>query len=129
MSRLFCLSNHDCDVVEIQTNMPYIAFVIKEIVRANIAKLIDELDGGVPTRAARRCGIQQRTLDRYYKGETQPTIEFVATVAKGYGFEAWQLLVIGFDPANPPMLNKQSKAERELYEKLKAAFTVAKNGQ
>ena len=61
--------------------------VITDTVVANIKRLIDEQDEGIPTRAARRCNMNQRTLDRFYKGERQPTLELVEQVARGYGYK------------------------------------------
>jgi transcriptional regulator with XRE-family HTH domain len=96
--------------------------VISETVLANIRKLIDQLDEGVPTRAARRLKINQKTLDRYYKSERIPTLDFVEQLAKGYGFQAWQLLIPDFDPSNPPLLSAITKEEKELYARLKSTF-------
>ena len=96
--------------------------VITDTVVANIKRLIDEQDEGIPTRAARRCNMNQRTLDRFYKGERQPTLELVEQVARGYGLQAWQLLVPNLDASNPPVISAQTVEERELYARLKSAF-------
>jgi transcriptional regulator with XRE-family HTH domain len=68
---------------------------------------------------AKASGVAQATIGRILREETGASIETVADLAKAYDLEAWQLMVAGMDPTNPPVLQPVSKSERALYERLK----------
>lgn len=70
---------------------------------------------------ARRSGVAQATIGRIKRQEVASSIETVSEIAAAYGLEGWQLLVAGMDPTNPPVLLPVSKAERALYDRLRAA--------
>jgi transcriptional regulator with XRE-family HTH domain len=70
---------------------------------------------------ARKSGVAQATIGRIIRQETAATIETLEDLAKAYGLQAWQLMVAGMDPNNPPVLQAVSKEERALYERLKSA--------
>lgn len=96
--------------------------VIGKIVTDNVKKVIDSLDGGAPTRAARRLKMNQRTLDRYYKGEQIPSVEAIERIASGSGLEPWHMMIPDLDIASPPIVSQQTKEERELYARLKSTI-------
>lgn len=60
--------------------------------RENLTKLADD------------CGIGPGTASRIKERQTEVRLETIEAIAKKFGFEAWQLLVPGFDPKNPPQL-------------------------
>lgn len=74
---------------------------------------------------AKKSGVAQATIGRILRQETSATIETVADLAHAFGLESWQLMVAGMDPDNPPVLVPISKAERALYDGLKAAMKEA----
>lgn len=99
----------------------------RAVLRQNITALL-KVKGGPnnPTALAKKAGIGQASVDRILSKEgVDARIETIAKIAKVYGLEAWQLLVAGMDPNNPPVLQPLSPAERALYESLKAAMTEA----
>lgn len=73
--------------------------------------------GGIP-------GVAQSMVGRILnKDENENVrIDTLAKIAKAYGLEPWMMLVPGMDPKNPPALQPVSKIEKELHERLQAAF-------
>jgi hypothetical protein len=81
------------------------------------------------TGIKKRSGPAQATVGRILNkaGGENSRIETVERIAKAYGLEAWQLLVPGMNPSNPPVLLAASKEEKALYERLRAtAEEIAK---
>jgi len=74
---------------------------------------------------AKKSGVGQATIGRILREETAASIDTVEEIAAAYGLQAWQLMVAGMDPTNPPVLVPISKAERALYDSLKAAMKEA----
>lgn len=71
-------------------------------------------------RLGKKAGVGQATIGRILSDEGEDSgIETVAKLAKAFGLEAWQILVAGMDPSNPPVLQPVSKEEQELYRRLK----------
>lgn len=71
---------------------------------------------------AKKSRVAQSTIGRILSDEgVDAGIETVDKIAKAYGLQAWQMMVAGMDPGNPPVLQPLSKAERELYDNLKKA--------
>ena len=66
---------------------------------------------------ARASGANQRTVGRILAREQSPTVEMLETIARAFGLHAWQLLIPGLDPANPPVV-VMSEAERQFYRRL-----------
>ena len=98
----------------------------RAILARNLKALMDSKSGPTSEMAlARKSGVAQATIGRIKRQETAASIETVDQLAKAYGLQAWHLLVAGMDPANPPVLVPISKAERALYESLKAAMKEA----
>lgn len=92
------------------------------VLRTNVLALMRSPHGpGSQGELQRKSGVAQATLGRILspRGENSK-IETIEAIAKVYGLEAWQLMVAGFNPANPPVLQPVSQQERELYERLKA---------
>ena len=68
----------------------------------------------------RQSGVAQATIGRILSNSGENArIETVWKLAKAYGLEGWQLMIIGFDPKDPPVLQPITKEERALYERLK----------
>lgn len=70
---------------------------------------------------ATHCGIGIATVQRIKAQETSVGIAVLDKIAAAFDLAAWQLLVPGFDPGNPPALQPVSAKERELYEKIMSA--------
>lgn len=69
----------------------------------------------------KRAKVGQATIGRILKRDGFAKIDTVGKLAQVYGLEAWQLMVPGMDPSNPPVLLPVSKAEKALYARLKDA--------
>lgn len=72
---------------------------------------------------ARASGANQRTVGRILAREQSPTVEMLETIARAFGLHAWQLLIPGLDPANPPVV-VMSEAERQFYRRLEELRAV-----
>ena len=70
------------------------------------------------TRLAKECKIGPGTAARIKEQSTSVGIDILEAIAEHFHLAAWQLLVPGFDPDNPPALKPMSKAERVFYEKV-----------
>lgn len=99
-------------------------FSPRQILRINVQALLDSGIGPKSQSALhKKCGVAQATIGRILRPEGEnPKVENVAAIAKAYGLEAWQLLIAGMDPKNPPVLSPVTKAERELWDKLRAVY-------
>lgn len=67
---------------------------------------------------ARHSKVDQRTVNRIFRGEHQPGLDKISKIAKVFGLEPWQLLVPSLEPSNPPLLVTQSESMRKLYANL-----------
>lgn len=76
-----------------------------------IKAIIDTKAGGNQSEASRLTKIDAKTLNRIYRGLFKPNLETLETFADAYGYEAWQLLVPGFDPNKPPKLKGEADIE------------------
>lgn len=56
------------------------------------------------SRLAADCKFGLGTSSRIKDRKTEVRLETIDAIAEKFGFEAWQLLVDGFDPADPPRL-------------------------
>lgn len=103
----------------------------RAVLRQNISALLKSKTGPTnPTALGKKAGVGQATIERILSDEgVDARIETVEKIAKVYGLEAWQLLVAGMVPDNPPVLVPISKAERALYDSLKAAMREAAGKQ
>jgi len=92
----------------------------KTVLRQNLKALMDK-NAESQTALGRRAKVGQATVGRILSSKGEDSgVETVAKLAKAYGLEAWQLLVAGMDPSNPPVLQPVSKEERALYDRLRA---------
>jgi hypothetical protein len=107
------------------------SFTTRAVLRQNINGLLRSKTGpSNPTALGKKAGVGQATIDRILSPEgVDARIETLEKIAGVYGLEAWQLLVAGMDPTNPPVLQPVSKAERALYDSLKAAMQEARTRQ
>ena len=89
-----------------------------------IKSIIDTKANGNQSEAARLTRIDPKTLNRIYRGLFSPNLDTLETFAAAYGYEAWQLLVPGFDPAKPPKLKGEGDIDAAI-EAVKKALTSA----
>lgn len=75
------------------------------------------------TQFAARCKLHQRTYNRIVNKETIPKIDILELIAEANDLELWQLFIKDLDVTNPPILERDSKKQKEFYEKIK---TLAK---
>jgi transcriptional regulator with XRE-family HTH domain len=100
----------------------------RAVLRQNVKALLAATRGpSNPTALGKAAKIGQATVNRILSDEEDedPRLSTISKIAKVYDLQAWQLLVAGMDPSNPPVLIPVSKAERALYESLKAAMKEA----
>lgn len=86
---------------------------------------------GSQSALKKRSGVAQATIGRILGEEGENArIETVERLARAFGLEMWQLLVPGMEPGNPPVLQPVTKAERQLYDRLRmVAQDIAKYGR
>lgn len=104
-------------------------FTVRNVLRQNLKACIAHNSGpSSQTSLRKKSMVAQATVGRVLSDLGENTrIETVAKLAKAYGLEAWQLLVPGMDPSNPPVLRSASKTEQEMYDRLlRAAEEIAK---
>lgn len=90
------------------------------VLSQNLKALLTSKHGpSTQSELKRQSGLAQSTIGRALSGETAATVDTVEQIAKAYGLEAWQLLVAGMDPSNPPVLQAVSAQEKALYERLR----------
>lgn len=94
-------------------------------VAVNLRRIID-VAGESPNAWSRRHGLTQGSVSRILRGAQSPTEDMIAALAAAAGLHAWQLLVPGLDPRNPPVLREIGNGERELYERLEADLRAIK---
>lgn len=112
-------------------------FAPRAVLRRNLKALMDKAKrDGQPDlarqlRLGKKAGVGQATIGRILSQEGEDSgVETVAKLAKAFGLEAWQMMVPGMDPANPPVLQPVSKEEQALYQRLRdAAMDYAKRNQ
>jgi transcriptional regulator with XRE-family HTH domain len=105
-------------------------FTPRAVLRQNLKALMARKDGpATQGQLRRKSGVAQATIGRILSPEgVDAGIDTVAKIAKAYGLEAWQLMVAGMDPSNPPVLRAATKEEQELYDRLRdAAEALAKS--
>ena len=101
-------------------------FTPRAVLRRNLKALMDKAknDGlkelSSQIQLGKKAGVAQATIGRILSSEGEDSgIETIAKLAAAFGLEAWQLMVAGMDPTNPPVLQPVSRAERALYDRLK----------
>ena len=73
------------------------------------------------SRLASECGFAQSTASRLKHQKVAPGLDKIDLIARRFGLAAWQLLVPGMDPKNPPALQPVNERERRLYERIMLA--------
>lgn len=91
---------------------------IKAVFARNVQSVLTATDLSV-NGAAKRWKVAQKTLESVVKGSRCPSLETAQSIAKGAGYELWQMLASDFDPTNPPIMQPMSPAEVEFYRRLK----------
>ncbi|MFU1939400.1 helix-turn-helix domain-containing protein [Bordetella hinzii] len=77
---------------------------VKEILAQSVARLLETRPDISRLNLSKLMGVADGTLGRIKYGTGNPNVETVEQIARYFKFEAWQLLVAGFDPASPPRL-------------------------
>jgi hypothetical protein len=95
---------------------------VRQVLWANVQALMEHHWRRVSlAELSRKAHIGLGSVSRIKEQETSVGVDIVAKVADVFHLEAWQLLVPGLDPKNPPTLMPVGEAERRLYERLAAA--------
>jgi hypothetical protein len=89
----------------------------REILSANVSALI-ERSGLSMSAWAREHGLKPKRVHRALTQEHSTTLDVVESIAAAAGLQAWQLLMPGLDPANPPVFTI-TQSERDLYARLR----------
>lgn len=94
-------------------------FKPRQVLAQNLKGLMETKHGPqTQTDLSTRAGVAQSTIGRILNCEVAATIETVSDLAGAYGLQAWQLMVAGMNPSNPPVLMPVSAQEKALYERL-----------
>lgn len=67
------------------------------------------------------CNVGVGTIQRIEAQQTSVGLAVLDKIAQKFNLAAWQLLVPGFDPNNPPALQHVNAKERALYDKIMSA--------
>ncbi len=73
------------------------------------------------SRFAKDVGVGLATVTRIKEQKTSVGLAVMDRIAATFNVSAWQLLVPGFDPENPPTLQPVSERERALYTRIMSA--------
>lgn len=77
---------------------------------------------GKQAQVAAKSGCSQTTVGRILNKQMDPTTEMLEKLAGAFGLSAWQLLVPGLEPSNPPVLVPLSGKEKAFYDRLLGLF-------
>lgn len=106
-------------------------FSPREVLRRNVQALLDSGIGPTSQLAlGKKPGAGgQATIGRIVSEEGEnPKLETIAAIAAAYGLEAWQILVAGMDPKNPPVLAPVTKEEKEFWARLRLLYEEVGKG-
>lgn len=93
----------------------------RKVLAANLAALMDAKPELKPVKAiedATDGAVGKSTVARAKLGENAINIDNLEAIAHAFGLEAWQLLVPGLTPKNPPVLKSIGEAEDKLYARI-----------
>lgn len=94
----------------------------------NISALMQHHWGGENlTRLSKTAKIGQGTPPRIKSLQPNTGIDSISKIAAVFDLQAWQLLMPGLDPSNPPVASLTAQ-EQALYGRLKQAFDLMQNG-
>lgn len=91
----------------------------KEILGANVRRCRESMNLSQSQLAKATKLRDQTTIGRIERGTVSTTLDTLDAIASVLGVEAWQLLIEDVDYKNPPILQTPTKAERELWEKIR----------
>jgi len=77
---------------------------LRKLIAHNVALAMKHRGIGQSGAARKAPGPHQTTVGRLAKAEHDNKLSTLAGAAEQLGFAPWQLLVPGFDPADPPRL-------------------------
>lgn len=95
---------------------------IADIVAANLESLMEDRAISSDNALAKLAGVNQKTVWRILNKRQSPTVGTMEKLAKPFGLQAWQLLIPGLDPKNPPVF-AISDSERKFYQRLSELAT------
>jgi hypothetical protein len=94
--------------------------VSKEVLWKSVSALMKKHYGKENlTKLAKDCDFGPGTSSRLKEQKTSVGLDVLDKIADTFNVQAWQLMVPGFDPDNPPTLQPLSERERLLYEQFK----------
>ena len=91
----------------------------RDILAANLKALMaarPDLDT-LPKITA-KSGVSNGVLDRMRRAAAAVRVDDLDPLARAFGLSAWQLLVPGLSPDNPPSVYKPSEKEEALYKRI-----------
>lgn len=91
---------------------------VAENFAANLRKVVDR-NGGSVHGCAQSWRVPHKTLESVLKGLRVPSLDTAERLAQAAGYELWQMIAAGFDPANPPVMRAVTPQEAALYERLR----------
>jgi len=95
-----------------------------DVLWANLSALMEKhWQGENLTRLAREAKIGPGSATRLKNRQEGTGIDLVGRVAAVFGLQAWQLLMPGLDPSNPPV-SSLTGPEAALYKRLRRAFDL-----
>lgn len=94
---------------------------IRETLAQNVLALMESRKMTADAQLAKCAGVDQKTIWRIKNKTQAPTTEKLELIARAFGLHAWQLLIPGLDPANPPVF-VMSSSEQTFYEKMRRSF-------
>ena len=99
-------------------------FTPKEVLRQNVQACLDSGIGPKSQLALhQKCGVAQATIGRIVSNDGENAkLETIAAIAKAYDLQAWQLLIAGMDPKNPPVLAPVTKEQKEFWARVQALY-------
>lgn len=106
-------------------------FAPRHVLAKNVKALLDSGIGPTSQLAlGKKPGTGgQPTIGRIVSDRGENTkLETIAAIAEAYGLEAWQLLVAGMDPKNPPVLAPVTKEQKEFWARLRALYEEVGKG-
>lgn len=72
-------------------------------------------------KVSKATKLSTSTLSRLRNGQVNANLETLEAIAEAFDVEPWQLLVPGFQPANPPVLGMAGQKEQDLYNRFMSA--------
>lgn len=97
----------------------------REVLAANLRALMAASDRYGSTLAVERrtaelgCKVGKSTVGRMTLAETPVNLDYLDVLAQVFGLDAWQMLVPGLSPVNPPVLRSIGETEEQLYRKMR----------